>query len=130
MQVHPKDANGPHHDSDSFPITSFRASTREHRSQRFWSGSIVSLVPQFERVPCALPQMDILVHHSVQPLFCPNPVAQLSQPPNIKLSFNPQITYTLSVGGDQHTRPPPPPRLPRGVPGQINMDQCAQGLQI
>ncbi len=32
-----------YHDSESFWITSFLASTREHNSQRFLSGSMVSL---------------------------------------------------------------------------------------
>jgi hypothetical protein len=32
-----------YHDSDNFSTTSFRASTREQSSQRFLSGSIVSL---------------------------------------------------------------------------------------
>ena len=36
-------SQAPYHDSDSFSTTSFRANTREQSSQRFLSGSIVSL---------------------------------------------------------------------------------------
>ena len=61
-------------DSDNLSTPPFLAKTREHSSQQFLSGSMVSLWLSSNTSPSILVELDELAHHCLQPLHALGPV--------------------------------------------------------